>query len=134
MWRRSCRETYLDTGVLARYGGFDEGGVTEDEEGGAAYEPKDESKGAGEPEHEAADDKEGGVEALLGDDVLAHLHGGDDDGIVARKVARVVRDALEGLVGVLRARDALVVKELAQRTQRRETLLTHAADPLGDCG
>lgn len=44
---------------------------------------------------------------------------GDNDSIVGGKMPCVVRDSLESLVGALWARDALVIKKLAQRSQRR---------------
>lgn len=48
-------------------------------------------------------------------------------------MTRIVRDSLEGLVGVFGTRDALVVKELAERSEGRETLGTEAAKLLRDC-
>lgn len=54
----------------------------------------------------------------------------DNDSIVAGEVTSVVCDTLESFVGVLWTRDALVIKELAERTQARETLLSQIADPL----
>lgn len=45
----------------------------------------------------------------------------DDDGIVARKVARIVGDALKGFVCVLWARDSLMIEELAERSEGGET-------------
>lgn len=50
--------------------------------------------------------------------------------IVARKVPRVVRETLHGLVGIPRAADAVVVHKLVQRPHRRETRLAEVLEPV----
>lgn len=66
----------LDLGVLALDAGLDERCVAEDEEERGAEDPKEHAEGRGPPDERDADDKEDGVERLLGDDVLADCAAG----------------------------------------------------------
>lgn len=70
------------------------------------------------------------------EEVVDHAVDGEkdeNDGVVAGKVARVVGDALESFVGVLWARDALVVEEFGERAETGESFRAERADPLRDC-
>ena len=48
--------------------------MREDEERGGADEPEERGERGREPEHREPDDEERGVERLLGDELVAHLH------------------------------------------------------------
>ena len=52
-----------------------ERGVSEDEDAGCAEDPEGGGEGRGDEEHRDADHEEAGVEVLLGNRVIANLHG-----------------------------------------------------------
>ena len=63
-----------DGGILALDAGLHDAGVAEDEDARGADEPEEGAEGRGPPEEGDADDEERGVERLLRDELVAHLH------------------------------------------------------------
>lgn len=63
----------LDASVLALDSGLHEHGVAENEDGRRADEPEEDGEGRRDEEHRQANDKEGNVHGLLGDDRVADL-------------------------------------------------------------
>lgn len=77
---------------------------------------------------EASDEKDHGQQKERTGQQSVYGQHDDDDQVVARKVTGVVRDSLRGLVQVGRSGDSLMVKELGQGPDGRETLLPKTLD------